>query len=117
VSAHDPRSRERHQSGQASVELLGALPAMLLLGVVCFHFLAVGYAAVLAGHAAEAGALALAGGGDPEAGARDALPEASREDLRIAVSGDRVEVRLLPPTPVESVAERLEVEAAASVAR
>jgi hypothetical protein len=71
---------------------------MLLLGFVCFHFLAVGYAAVLAGHAAEGGALSLAAGADACAGARDALPEASREDLTVAVSGSRVEVRLRPPT-------------------
>jgi len=104
------------ERGQASIELLGGLPAMLVLGIVCFHVLAVGYAAVLAGNAAEAGALALAAGRDGRAGARDALPEASRADVRIRVSGRRVEVWLRPPTPIDSIARRLEVRAAAAVA-
>ena len=104
------------ERGQASVELLGGLPAMLVLGIVCFHVLAVGYAAVLAGNAAEAGALALAAGRDGRSGARDALPEASRDDVRIRVSGRRVEVWLRPPTPIDSIARRLEVRAAAAVA-
>ena len=62
------------ERGQASVELVGAVPALLLLALVLFQLLAVGYSAVLAGSAAEAGALALAGGGDARAGARDAVP-------------------------------------------
>ena len=46
------------------------------------QLLAVGYASVLAGNAAEAGALALAAGGDPVAGAREALPGWSRARRR-----------------------------------
>lgn len=107
----------RNERGQATVELLGGLPAILVLAVVCFHALAVGYVAVLAGTAAEAGALALAAGEDAPSGARDALPEASRSDVRVTVSGDRVEVRLRPPTPIESIARRLEVRGTAAVAR
>ena len=79
-----PVGRER---GQASVELLGAVPAVMLLGFVCFQLLAVGYASVLAGSAAEAGALAIAGGGDGRVrGARSAPGWSSRRmrvtDLR-----------------------------------
>ena len=107
----------RADAGQATVELLGGLPAMVVLAVVCFHVLAVGYAAVLAGNAAEAGALAIAAGGDAQAGARDALPEASRDDVRVTVSKDRVRVGLHPPTPIASIAEQLEVTASAAVSR
>src|SRR5215208_5016233 len=64
------------ERGQASVELLGALPLVLLLGAVLLHLLAVGYSASLAGAAAEAGALAVAGGGD----AREAARARARED-------------------------------------
>src|SRR5256885_1133802 len=53
----------RSESGQASVELLGALPALLVVGLVVLQLLAIGYSKVLAGDAAEAGALAMAGGG------------------------------------------------------
>lgn len=105
------------EHGQASVELLGGLPAVLLLGLVILQALAVGYSAVLAGNAAEAGALALAAGQDPRTGVREALPDLARERFRVDVSRDSVQVRLRPPSLVESLGERLEVTAAAGVDR
>ena len=73
----------RAEHGQATVEALGAVPAVLLVGLVAMQLLAVGYAAVLAGTAAEAGALALATGADARAGARESLPGWSRAGARI----------------------------------
>lgn len=105
------------QAGQASIELLGAVPVLLVLGLVLFQLLAVGYASVLAGSAAEAGALALAGGSDPEAGVREALPGWSRVHARVTVTGETVRLRLLPPSPLAALARRLEVKAQASVER
>ena len=105
----------RGQRGQASIELLGAIPSLLLLGVVIFQVLAVGYAGVLAGSAAEAGALALAAGSDPEAAVREALPGWSRVRARVTVSGGTVHVRLRPMSPLEVVARKLEISADASV--
>jgi hypothetical protein len=107
----------RGQGGQATVELLAALPAVLLLGLVAMQLLCVGYAAVLAGSAAEAGALALAGGGDPERAVRLGLPGWSRARARMTVSGDEVRVRLRPPSPLRSVAGALEVERRALLSR
>ena len=109
------RAGAEGQRGQASVELFGALPALLLLGLIIFQLLAVGYASVLAASAAEAGALALAGGGDARRGARDAVPQASRVRMRVAVAAGRVQVRMHPPSPLPAVAERLEVHAEAAV--
>ena len=106
------RPRER---GQASVELLGAVPALLALGLAMLQLLAVGYSGVLAGAAAQAGALALAGGGDPRAGARDSLPGWSRARARVSVSGGTVSVRLQPPSPLHAISRRFEVTADASV--
>jgi hypothetical protein len=105
----------RGESGQASVELLGALPAMLLLGLVVFQLLAVGYSASLAGTAAEAGALALAGGGDATAGARASVPGWSRAGLRVRVVGGAVHVAMRPPSPLHAVGRALEVNASAAV--
>lgn len=105
--------RER---GQASVELLGGLPALIVLGLVLLQLLAVGYAAVLAGVAAEAGALALASGQDPGAAARTALPGWSRARMRVAAAGGRVRVVLRPPSPIAVVGDRLQVRADAAVA-
>lgn len=105
----------RQECGQASVEVLGAVPALLLLGLVVFQLLAVGYSAVLAGTAAEAGALALAGGADAKAGVRESLPGWSRARANVMVSRASVEVRLRPPSPLAAVGRRLEVTGRASV--
>jgi len=83
----------RSEGGQASVELLGALPALLVVGLVVLQLLAIGYAKVLAGNAAEAGALAMAGGADVASAARDAVPGWSKAGMRVRVAG-RVAPRL-----------------------
>jgi len=104
-----------HERGQALVETLGAAPAVLLLGLVVMQALAVGYSSVLAGTAAEAGALALAGGRDARAGAREALPGWSRARARVHVAGGRVRVTLRPPAPLRAIGTRLEVRGQAEV--
>lgn len=101
--------------GQATVEVLGAVPAVLLVGLVVLQLLAVGYASVQAGTAAEAGALALASGADPRAGVRESLPGLVRAGATVTVSGGTVRVRVRPPSPLRMVARRLEVHAHASV--
>jgi hypothetical protein len=103
------------ERGQATLELLGLLPILLAVALAAAQLLAVGYSSVLAGNAAEAGALALAGGGDPGAGARQALPGWSRAHARVSVSGGKVQVRLRPPALVRALAARLEVSASAAV--
>ena len=105
----------RREQGQATVELLGAIPVVIVVGLVVLQLLAVGYAAVLAGNAAEAGALALAGGRDASAGARASLPGWSRARAEVSVRGGRVSVRLRPPSPLAEVARRLAVSAHAAV--
>jgi len=105
----------RGQGGQASVELLGSLPAMLLAALVLFQLGATGYAAVLAGNAAEAGALAMAAGADVAAGARESLPGWSRAQARVEAGHGRVRVHLRPSSPLRFLARRLEVSGQASV--
>jgi len=105
----------RSSRGQASVELLGALPVVLLFGLVVLQLLAVGYAAVLAGNAAESAALAIADGGEATAAARAAVPGWSRAGMRVSVRGGRVEVRMRPPSALAALARELEVQAHAAV--
>lgn len=105
----------RAERGQASVELLGAVPALLVLGLVAFQLLAVGYASVLAGNAAEAGALAAAGGADSREAARAAVPGWQRARMKVDVDGRGVRVRMRPPSPLDRVGEALEVAAFAAV--
>ena len=105
----------RAQRGQASVELLGAVPALLVLGLIAFQLLALGYAAVLAGNAAEAGALAAAGGADAQEAARAAVPGWQRARMKIDADGERVRVRMRPPSPLDRIEDVLEVAATATV--
>jgi hypothetical protein len=97
------------------VEAVALIPLLVAVGLGMLQLLAVGHAAVLAGGAAEAGALALAAGSDARAGVREALPGWSRARARVSVRGGRVEVRLRPPSPLRALSERLEVDASASV--
>jgi Flp pilus assembly protein TadG len=103
------------ERGQAAVELLALVPLLLAVALAAAQVLAVGYASVLAGNAAEAGALTLAGGGDARAGARAALPGWSRARARVSVTGGTVRVDLRPPALLRARARELEVSATAAV--
>jgi hypothetical protein len=102
------------ERGQASVELLAALPALLLAALVALQLLVAGYATTLADGAAEAGALALASGAPAAKAARRALPGWAKDDLSVSVRGATVSVRLLPPSPLPALARELAIESAAS---
>jgi len=109
------RARLRSERGQSSVELMGMLWLLLLLGLVAFQLLAVGYAAVLAGNAAEAGALAAADGADARDAARAAVPGWQRARMKVEVESERVRVRMRPPSPLDRIEDALEVAASAAV--
>jgi len=102
------------ERGQSSIELVAALPALLLAAIVALQLLAAGYAMTLADGAAEAGALALASGGSAVEAARGALPGWADDDVAVSVRGGTVTVRLLPPSPLRSLADRLAVSSSAS---
>lgn len=102
------------ERGQATVELVAALPALLLAALVALQLLAAGYALTLADGAAEAGALALASGGSASEAAREALPGWANDDVSVSVEGGEVSVRLRPPSPFRAVAERLAVTSSAA---
>jgi hypothetical protein len=111
----EARDRRRGASGQATIEAIALAPVVVAIGLGLLQLLAVGYASVLAGNAAEAGALALAAGADARDGVKQALPGWSRARARVDVDGGRVEVHLRPPSPLEALAEGLEVSATATV--
>jgi hypothetical protein len=114
ISVADVADRSDASSGQATVELVAALPALLLAGLLALQLLATGYALTLADGAAEAGALALASGRPAIAAARDALPGWAEDDVDVSVSGGRVTVRLPPPSPLPSLADRFAVTSSAA---
>jgi hypothetical protein len=95
------------------VELVAAIPVLLLAGILSLQLLAAGYALTLADGAAEAGALALAAGQPAEDAARGALPGWANEDVDVTVRGGEVSVRLRPPSPLPALADRLAVTSSA----
>ncbi|HWB69325.1 MAG TPA: hypothetical protein VG518_05060 [Solirubrobacterales bacterium] len=100
--------------GQASVELLAGVPALLLAGLIALQLLVAGYALTLADGAAEAGALALASGHPAEEAARSALPAWAREDVGVSVREGEVTVRLRPPSPLGFIADHLAITSSAT---
>jgi hypothetical protein len=113
--ARAPAGPGAGERGQASVELLAGVPALVLAGVIAFQLLAVGYASSLAGDAAEAGAMALAAGRAPAPAVRDALPGWARDRVELREAQGAITVRLRPPSPFGAVADRLEVSSSAWV--
>ncbi|MEK6276987.1 MAG: hypothetical protein AABM29_03120 [Actinomycetota bacterium] len=105
------------ERGQASVELVAGLPALLLAALLALQLLAAGLALTLADGAAEAGAIALASRAQPEQAVRDALPGWARERASVEIRGGRVTVRLRTPSPVPALSEKLAVSSSAWVRR
>jgi len=101
------------EDGQATVELVAAIPVLLLAGLLALQLFAAGYALTLADGAAEAGALALAAGQPAKSAVREALPDWADDDSDVAVRGGEVTVRLIPPSPFPSLADRLAVSSSA----
>jgi pilus assembly protein CpaE len=91
------------ESGQASVELMGSLGALILLFLFAWQLVLVGTTFVFAGHAARAGARALAVG-QPVAGAAQAdLPGPWRTGTKVTesvVQQDSQSVTVKVPVPL-----------------
>jgi len=109
------RTAER-RLGQASVELVAALPALGACILIAAQAVAAGWALWAAGNAARAGARAEHVGGDAEAVARRALPGTLRDDARVSAAGGvRVSVQvpgLLPGITMPSVSAASSLDAA-----
>ena len=73
--------------------------------------------ATVAGGAAEAAAVALVNGRDPDAAARAAAPGWPRERVHVHVRGGRVSVRLESPAVLQALPAPVHVSASAVVRR
>lgn len=96
----------RDERGQATVELVGLLPLGVGVAMLLFCALAAGRAEELAGHAAQAGAVALLQEQDAARAVRSALPAEGREDVDVQVKSRRVTVTVRPDLPLPALAER-----------
>ncbi len=99
------------EEGTASVELVAAIPFLLLVLAVATQIALAGQALWSASVAARAGARAALVGGDAGEAARRALPEAMREGAEVeddgAVSVRVIVPRLLPGLPPVKVGSRI----------
>lgn len=93
-----PRTdRLRDETGQASVELVAVIPAILLVGAVLWQLAVAGHAAWACANAARVAARAEAVGADAERAARSALPDYLERGLEVSrrrSGATRVEVRV-----------------------
>src|SRR4051794_8643482 len=99
--------------GQASVELLAALPALALAAALALQLLLVGYSLTIADGAAEAGALAGSAGRDAKRAAVESLPGWARARSHVSTDGGRVRVELRPPAPLAAIGKALTVRSEA----
>lgn len=90
------RSAGHREEGTASVELVAAVPFLLLAALVAAQLWLAGHAFWSAGVAARAGARAALLGGDADGVARRALPAALRDGARVG-DGDGVTVEVAVP--------------------
>lgn len=90
-------SAGHREEGTASVELIAAVPFLLLAVLVAAQLALAGQALWSAGLAARAGARAALVGGDATAAARRALPPSLREGARVSGSGAVTTVRVAIP--------------------
>ena len=102
----------RSERGQASVELIGALPLVLLAALVAWQLALAGQALWLTAHAARVAARAEAVGRDPRSAARSALPRRLEGGLKVRRRSEGgVEVTLRVPL---MLGQTLPVSASAS---
>ena len=103
----------RSDRGQATVELVAMLPLLAAIAFAVAQLLAAGVARELAGHAAQAGAIAILEGGDPATAAREAVPAWSGK-VSVVVDRRVVVVALRPAGPLPALTELLTAHAQAS---
>src|SRR3954451_21086074 len=104
----------RGEQAQASVELVAAVPLVLLVGALAWQFALAGHALSMCANAARVAARAEAVGRDPRAAARSALPEGMERGLdvhRRKGGGVRVSVRAPLLLAATGVAPRLAASA------
>lgn len=96
------------------MELVAALPVLILATLVVLQLAAVGYSLWSAATAARAGARAGYVGGDAGAAARSALPAPLEEGAELDAGHGSMRVRVLSPTLVPGL-PRIPVEAATAL--
>jgi hypothetical protein len=101
--------------GQASVELAVTAVALMLAGLAVFQVLVAGRMSSIADGAAEAAAIAVVNGRDPQVAARDAAPGWAQDRVRVGQRGGELTVTLAAPAILRLVPGPVRVTAKAAV--
>jgi hypothetical protein len=101
------------EAGQASIEVVAAVPIILVAALVAFQLLVAGYTHSVADGAAEAGALAAAAGAPVHGAVQSALPRWARDGAVVSRTAGRVAVSLPSPSPLDALGDRLRVRSEA----
>ena len=107
------RARPADECGQSTLEVVALLPTLALATLTVLQLLVAGATAEYAGHAAEAGAVAILQDHDPAAAARASLPAWTGRHVAVTVHGPLVRVRLRPHGLLPFVADALAITAEA----
>jgi hypothetical protein len=108
----------RDERGQASVELVAAVPLVLLAAALAWQLALAGHALWLCAHAARAAARADSVGESARAAARSALPESLEPGLRVErLEGGGVRVRVRVPAVLGAGRLPFGVSASSSLGR
>lgn len=105
----------RSERGQASVELVAALPFVLLAGAIAWQCALAGHTAWMAAHAARAGARADVVGEPVTRAVRSALPSGLERGLEVEEDGGVVAVRVRVPLLLHRWQLPIDVSASASL--
>ena len=109
------RFRVAADRGQASVELVAAVPLVLVVGLALWQAVLAGHALWMCANAARVAARAAVVGRDPLAAARSALPRTLERSLKVRRSGSRVRVAVGVPLVVRRSRSPITVAASASL--
>jgi pilus assembly protein CpaE len=105
------------QTGQASVEMLAAVPFVLLAGAIVWQLALVGYSAWLCANAARVAARADAVGLDARAAVRSAVPRSFQRGVEVErVAGGAMRVKVRVPLVVPGQPSPVRVGAVARLA-
>ena len=96
----------RDERGQASVELIGMLPFLLLGALLVWQLLLVGYAVTSTENAARAASRVEARGGDGRKAAKRVIGSALREGMQTEITGTKAKVRVRVPLLVPGITSK-----------
>jgi hypothetical protein len=109
-------ARCRYESGQASVEAVAVVPALVLAALIGWQLVLVGHTLWLCATAARTAARADVVGLSPERAARSALPSSLERGMSVErADGGRVRVELRLPVLLRAWQSPVRVAAVASL--